>query len=501
MLFSIANFMARWTRVFKSMKKSRFLVFLVYKANFADDWGLVKRFTFASLVVMLIGIAGIGWWVGEKIKTGVIKEATTTTALYMDSFIAPNLQELSQSDSITPEHFEALNNLFSENNLGQQTVTVKVWNSDYRVIYSNNPLLVGKVFPATDDLVAAWGGAVTGEISSLQEAENIEERRASYSQLIEIYSPVRLNDTNKMIAVVEFYQTAGPLEDKIIAAQRRSWLIVGMTMTAIYLLLVGFVQWANNTIEQQESVLKNQVTQLTQLLSQNSELNKRVRRAAANTTALNESLLRRISAELHDGPVQEISLALLRLDSAMSENEICRLVRNSKCSDNLPIIQTALQTALQEMRAIAASLGLPQLDNPSLPEILARVVRSHEKRTGTKVTLIMGDLPEQTSLPIKITVYRLIQEGLNNAYRHAGGAGQEVRVNYKSNQIQVEVSDQGPGFDIKPSIEWDEQLGLAGIRERVESLGGLFTIESKTNEGTKLSARLFLQNIGDNLYG
>ena len=113
----------------------------------------------------------------------------------------------------------------------------------------------------------------------------------------------------------------------------------------------------------------------------------------------------------------------------------------------------------------------------------------------------MSNLPDQASLSIKITAYRLIQEALNNAYIHANGANQQVRVTYKTNQIQIEVSDKGPGFDVSRPIEWEKHIGLAGMRERVESMGGLFKIESKINGGTTIIAILFLQNSGEYING
>ena len=106
-------------------------------------------------------------------------------------------------------------------------------------------------------------------------------------------------------------------------------------------------------------------------------------------------------------------------------------------------------------------------------------------------------------MAIKITAYRLIQEALNNAHNHAGGVGQQVRVRYDLNDIHIVVSDTGPGFDVTHPAEWGERehLGLTGMRERVESLGGFFKIESKINEGTKVIVRLSLQNSGETTDG
>jgi signal transduction histidine kinase len=481
---------------------SRIVSPLTRLAAATKNWSLVQRFTVASFIIMVLGMAGIGWWIGEQIEAGVIKESTAATALYMDSFIAPNLQELGQSDVILQEHIDALNDLFSASNLGRRTVSIKIWNKDGRIIYSNIPALLGRVFPNNTDLVEPFNGEVTGGISNLQDAENIEERRLSSDPLLEVYSPVRLNDTNEIIAVAEFYQKVDTLEAEIAAARRIGWLILAATMMLMYLLLIGFVRFAADRIDRQELELKKQVEQLKQSLMHNKELSGRVRLAAANATALNESILRRTSAELHDGPVQEISLALLRLDRAMAQNETCRLVYVERnCNEMLPVIQTLLQTGLQEMRSIAGSLGIPRLDGLTLAEVIRRAVVSHEQRTGTSVALKLNDLPEHASLPIKITAYRLVQEALNNASRHAGGVGQEVRVTAAGDRLEIEVLDRGPGFEVSRAIEQDEHLGLAGMRERVESLGGFFAIESKINEGTRLFARLALQNPGGSSNG
>jgi len=106
------------------------------------------------------------------------------------------------------------------------------------------------------------------------------------------------------------------------------------------------------------------------------------------------------------------------------------------------------------------------------------------------VTVKLNNLPSHLSLPVKITVYRVIQEALSNAYRHAGGAGQEVQVDCGSHQLTLTVADRGPGFDNLGNLERDEHLGLVGMRERLESLGGSFHIESARGQGTRIIAQL-----------
>lgn len=444
---------------------------------------------------MVLGTLGIGWWLGQQIRSGVIRESAATSALYMNSFISPNLQELNNSISLTSMHIKTLGRVLAQANLGKQIVTFKVWDHQGRILYSSNPDLIGRIFPIDEDLASAWQGSVSANISNLQGAENVEERQ-KYSQLLQIYCPVRLYGTDQIIAVAELYQKVDTLQADILTAQWHTWLAVGLTMLLIYLALVAFVRRTSNTIQRQEGKLTTQVQRLTELLTQNGELHERVQRAAANAVAGNERFLRRISAELHDGPVQELGAALLRMDRVIGQDRDClALIPGSPCNEHLPAIQTSLQNAIQEVRALASGLGLPQLEGFSLEELLRRVVNSHERRTGTRVELATGDLPEQVGLPVKITVYRIVQEALNNAFRHAGGKGQAVSARCESGCLQLEISDQGPGFDVNRVLDWDEHLGLAGMRERVESLGGAFNIESRPNAGARVSVSLALEPV------
>jgi signal transduction histidine kinase len=258
------------------------------------------------------------------------------------------------------------------------------------------------------------------------------------------------------------------------------------------LLIAGFVRLASDTIRRQQAELRNQVVQLKELLAQNKELHERVRRAARRTTALNERFLRRFSAELHDGPAQDLGLALLRLDQLLPNTEPAQTIQNSESTtpSDFNTVHSSLQHALQEIRAISAGMGLPELENVTLAETAARAVRAHERRTGTQVTLDMDSLPENAPVPVKITVYRIIQEALSNAYRHANGADQKVEVCQTRNQLNLTISDKGPGFDKSYEAQWDEHLGLVGMRERVESLGGVFQIESQLGCGTCVMAQL-----------
>jgi signal transduction histidine kinase len=256
------------------------------------------------------------------------------------------------------------------------------------------------------------------------------------------------------------------------------------------------LELGNQTIESQRQELQEKVITLHKLLEQNELLRSRLVLAATRSTTLNEKFLRRLSAELHDGPAQDLGFALLKLDGdqlhAVAQN--AALEQQAKYSKDLESIQASIARALAEMRAIASGMCLPELEQLSLKETLLRVINAHKRRSQTEVEFVLEDTPEELPLPVKITLYRLVQESLTNAFKHAGGRGQKVHLYSQNDHLQLEVSDAGTGFEMNASLEQSEGLGLLGMRERVESVGGNFTIESQLGKGTKIKITLPLQD-------
>ncbi len=458
--------------------------------DFLNNLTLSQRFMLAGLVILFAGMLGIGAWVEQQIITGVIHRTGATTALYVDSFIAPNLQDLGQAENLSPENIDMLRKLLQDTPMGQQIVTLKIWSPRGRLLYTSDQSIVGKLYPMHEGLLRARLGEVDSEISTLQEEEN-KSLGVLYAKLLETYSPVWLSGTNQIIAVAEFYQRTDELDEEIAILKQQSWLVVGLSILLMYLLLAVFVRRASDTITQQKTELGNKVEQLTDLLALNRKLQQRIRRASASVAQLNEGYLHRIGSELHDGPTQDLGLSLLKLDALVGQLEKKPEDRVDRVTiAELVGIEGSLQNALKEMRGIATGLSLPQLMEIQLTETVERVVHAHERRTGTQVKLNLVPVPGEIALPIKITVYRLVQEALNNSYRHAGGTGQQVGLTFDREQITVEISDTGPGFNPDLVFGSDGRLGLSGMRERVESLGGNFKIESKVGKGTRIIARL-----------
>ena len=457
---------------------------------------LSRQFLIASFPILLFGTLAIGWWVGAVIERSVVHRIGAMTSLYVDSFISPHLQSLFHTAALRDEDRAALDALLTETSLGQRIVAFKIWDRSGRVLYSTNAALIGRAFPIGEGLAEALAGKVHSEISDLSQVENEFESR-KWSRLIETYSPVHAERLGKVLAAAEFYQTTDELGRETRAAQLRSWLVVAGTMLVMYALIFGLVRRGSQTIDAQRRQLSDKVTELSALVTQNAQLHDKVRRAAVRTTALNERYLRRISADLHDGPGQDLALALMRFEAIAECCSNCTASAGGQRSagDEFRAIHTALQSALEDLRSISLGLQLPEIDLLPASEIAGRAVRDFERKTGASVTLATASESAEISVPVKIALYRLIQESLANGFRHGGGRDLRVDVSTAEGRLSVAVSDGGPGFDPR-KVEPDGHVGLEGMRERVEILGGSFQLRSAPGQGTAIRVSLPMQLAG-----
>lgn len=449
------------------------------------------QFLAASLLVIIAGLACAGWWLSSQIERRVLTYSSDTASIYLRSLVAPLVERVDSAHIMPPEQAATLTYMLHNTPISEQVVAFVLWGPEGRVIYSTEQDQVGRSFAPDETLRRAWAGETTWEFNA-DEAEEHQPAQSRSKMLLNTYTPVRDPLTGKVVAVAEFYQHGDTLQEGIAEAQRYTWLVITVMGLAMYLSLAGFVGRISNTIVRQQGALASQVAQLKALLSQIETLHERVRRATSRSAALNERFMRRLSAELHDGPAQYLGASLLHLDRVASFYE--GDPAHALTIEHLDTAQISLSQALEELRAIAAGLGLPQLADLGLTETVRRAAGTHERRTRTTVELQLAELPA-ASLSAKITLYRVVQEALSNAFRHAGGAGQRVRVWADGAMIYAEVSDNGPGFRA-PSSDHG-RLGLAGMRERVESLGGSFAIYSEPGRGTSVRAAIPIAGADD----
>ena len=440
---------------------------------------LSGQFLLFSLMILVAGMISIGLWIQREIKEAVFHRTAEVTALYVNSFVSPQLQSVNGNSPLSSTDVAAFDLLLTETVLGSDIVTFKIWAADGTVLYSPNDDLIGRTFDPHSELARAFEGDIVAELSGLSKPDNVYERQL-WDSLIETYAPVRLEGGQQVVAVAEFYQNPDHLLGEIRRAQVRSWLFMGAATLVMYLLLVGIVRSVSNVIESQRSELEGNVSRLSDLLAQNRTLRDRMQAAAGRTTALNERYLHRISADLHDGPAQNVSLALLRLEDLDH-----KAGSQPKDAGDLNTVRSSLDSALSDLRSIARGLRIPEIQDLSPTDTARRVLKDFELATGRQVEFQHGEVPAAAPLPLKITIYRVLQEALANGFRHANGASQMVTMTSSGNDLFLEVVDDGAGFDPQ-AVSGDGALGLIGMRERVEMLGGRFEVANRTPSGTRI---------------
>ncbi len=429
---------------------------------------LASQFLIATSAILLFGMALIGNWVASKIEESVVRNTATATALYLDNFVEPHVRELANGSTISTAHVDALNQLLLPNVLGNRIVSVNVWDARGRIVFSTRPDIIGSAAYNDLPLQAALAGHVQASLNA-SGFEDTGPKRDSLVPVLEICAPIRSGPHGAVIAVAEFYENGEELQQELTKAKQQSWLLVIAVTSGMLALQYGIVNAGSRTIDQQKTELIK-----ARLLSQQ----------------LNEKFMRRIGAELHDGPAQLIGMSVLLLEPVRSGgSDRGEPQQTGVLPDEIELARDTLVDALDEIRNISAGLVLPDLDPLTLEQALDMAARTHARRTNTTVATEFIALPPQFARFSKSTLYRVAQEGLSNAFHHAGGVGQTLRAYRTGDDVVIEVLDRGQGHP-QGSGRPSRRLGLAGLKDRVESLGGSLEFAPRAEGGCRLSVRV-----------
>jgi signal transduction histidine kinase len=418
----------------------------------------------------------LGAYVSTKIQQSAVAQEAASAALYMGHFVSPLIQELATNDHLSERSIKALNAVLQTAALPLRVKAIKIWSATGRLIYSSNPVRSHEPHEIDDALEQALRGQVSAEFNEPDPESRVES--AGPNTLLEVYAPIHAEQGSRVIAVAEFYEESDELLIRLNNARLESWFVTAVVVASICLAFWTLISDGSRTIERQEKEAQDRIVQLSDAMRATQELRRRIERGARNVIEENERFLKTVGSELHDGPAQMIGMALMRLDALETKS-------NSK---NINVVRLGLNDAMRDIRAISSGLILSNFENQSLSECLRNTVRSHEVRTRSDVKLEFGDIPEECAPHLKICLCRFVQEGLTNAFRHAGGRGQRVLIALMGNGVRAAVIDTGPGMPANFEASAGLRLGLVGLRARFESIRGTFEITSTPGMGTTLSA-------------
>lgn len=453
------------------------------------DLSLAQAFGLAGGVVMILAGIAVGLFVADRIERAVVKNAANTTALYMQSFVAPYVQDLADRRDLPEDDLVRIEDLLKNTPLGQRVVSFKVWQTGGQVIGASNPDIVGKTFDVTDSLRQAWSGEVQASFDDLEEGGHAEDGAEAELgvPLLEIYAPVRSNVTGQVLCVVEFYEVAVQLEGDLQRALVTSWAVVALVVLLVGASLFAIVLRGSRTIQAQLAALKD-------LSDRNIALRRRVQDSATRFAALTDQAMRRIGADLHDGPAQQIGFVALRLDALRRQ-----VGDNAAARAEIDGIDQAVREAITEIRTISRGLSLPDIERKPLEALVQGLVDAHAARVRTEVRLSI-DIDRDPVPAVKTVVCRAVQEGLTNGWRHGEGRDQSVDLTVRGRQVRLVVADRGTGPMPDPAADPAPDamggLGLAGLRGRAEALGGSVRLQPRADgPGAELCLDIDLEEV------
>jgi two-component system sensor histidine kinase DegS len=189
----------------------------------------------------------------------------------------------------------------------------------------------------------------------------------------------------------------------------------------------------------------------------------------------------RISREIHDGPAQMLANILLRselVEMNYRKNDIDQALSEMKS------VRKMIRSSLYEVRRIIYDLRPMALDDLGLIPTIRKYVTTIADYNDTEInfTPIGGD--KRLNQKYEVAFFRLIQEAVQNAVKHAESTLIDVKLELGKNNLSILIKDNGKGFD--PTVKRDKSFGLIGMRERVEMLEGKFSIDSKPGKGTMI---------------
>ncbi len=202
---------------------------------------------------------------------------------------------------------------------------------------------------------------------------------------------------------------------------------------------------------------------------------------------------KRVAREIHDGPAQTLANLVLRV-------EICEKLLASQPSTvgkELKELKELIKTSLRDIRKIIFDLRPMVLDDLGIVPALQRYLADFEDKFGLSVEFIYIGKEVRLKKGIEVTLFRILQEALNNVYKHAGVMQATVKLEITEKQVNLSIIDIGRGFDVEKVLKGEglESYGVIGMRERVDLLEGKFYIKSAPGRGTEIRIKIPLRNI------
>jgi signal transduction histidine kinase len=205
---------------------------------------------------------------------------------------------------------------------------------------------------------------------------------------------------------------------------------------------------------------------------------------------------KRIAGELHDSLGQTLLLVKNHALLGLNQPHLA-----SGVADHLHQISDSASQAIEEVRATAFALRPYELDRLGLSKATESMIEKVAASSRIKFSTDLDDVSRRFPSEVEITLYRILQEAINNAVRHSGATSVIVEMKEEPPLLRVAVLDDGRGFDtttVQTSASGSQRdgFGLQGITERAKLIGGAFQVQSAAGKGTRVTLTMRLPDWG-----
>lgn len=421
---------------------------------------LSQRFFAMAVIVVLAAMSLLAAWTGNYVASSIVRGVGETAAASIQSLISRSLDDAIVDGVLSRDKLRALEEVFNVGSATDMTrlLQLTIRGLDHEITYQ----LSSGLNDGTDavDLSEAIEGRVVVELLDLPLAPLSGLPEATVT-VLKIYTPLHDPDGQRVVGAAELYFSARSVLELQAKARTDVWIITALIGFFALGMVAALVDGTGQIIEAHRTRLAHNLRRTRELLLANIALQQASDRVRLESNLAGERMLATVGQDIHDGPVQLLTLLILRMGGPPTQ---------AMANANVALAQQALE----ELRGASSGLALPELATASLFEAIESAVLRHEDLTGARVRRAIAVDPSVAApLTARICAYRVVQEGLSNAYRHGDGTEPQLSASASQGWLQIEIVNALGEARPEPTAR---SMGLTGMRFRVESQGGNLAI-------------------------
>jgi two-component system, NarL family, sensor kinase len=421
--------------------------------------GAVAKFALAGLAALpLVGVAA--FLVMRHIGTSqAVDNAKQVTRVVGRGIVEPQLDAGVLAGR--PASIARLDRTVRRRVLGDGIVRVKVWTPSGRIVYSDEPRLIGDHYRlAADDLAVVGGGSVAADVSDLSAPENHFEQR--FGKLLEVYLPITATTGRPLL--FESYQRFS----SVTSSGSSIWLAFAPALIGALILL--------------ELVHVPLASTMARRLRRGHREREALLRRALDSSELER---RRIASDLHDGVVQRLAGTSYSLAAAAERKDAA----GPEASAALREGAAQTRQGVRELRSLLVEIYPASLREAGLERALSDLLAALSGN-GVRTSVEFEDGLE-LSHEREALIFRVAQEAVRNAARHATASSVAVRLVGEDGSVALTIADDGVGFDPdRPSEGANGHFGLRLVTELAADADAAVEIDSARGEGTTVVLRV-----------